>query len=501
MALFGRKKNEDDTAQELNGQPEGETAEFQPNPEKAKAFFDRARTVHETTKYDYAMTLWLQGLRLDPTDLTALEGFYRSGGEFSSRQAKAKGPTKEQRSSFSGKGPLEKYLLALLEWGARPLEWRQGMDALRAAVKLGIDEPAAWIGARVLGLAYEDPRTKKGDFVALMEIFRDIEAYDMAVRAGEAAVARDPTDAKLEAEVRNMSAQATMTRAGYEDTGKQGGFRKNIRDLGKQTALEEEERIVKSEAQMDSILERVRQEYEARPTDSSAVKRFAKFLLERGTPSDEKLAHTILMRAYQEIGAYEYRKLAGDIQLRVIKRKVRQVVDAAAQDPENEELQRKAARARDQLLDAEVKEFADRVEAYPTDLSLRYELGRRYFLRGSHEEAIEQFQIAKDSPAVADRVRNMLAQSFSSIGWYDEAEATFRAAIENHEMPNDDLGLSLRYGLMTTLQQKAELNSDLAAAEEAFKLASGIAVQQINFRDIRERRQNIQELLKRLRSG
>jgi hypothetical protein len=63
------------------------------------------------------------------------------------------------------------------------------------------------------------------------------------------------------------------------------------------------------------------------------------------------------------------------------------------------------------------------------------------------------------------------------------------------------MGMSLRYGLLTSLQTKAEADRDLAVAEEADKLASAIAVQQFNFRDIRARRDALKKLISDLKKG
>lgn len=504
LALFGKKKGDSQTQAEAEtggaGTSNGRVVE--PRPEKAAAFFDRAKTVHDSTNYEYAMTLWLQGIRLDPTNVKALESFYASGCEFASKQAKKKGPTKGQRENFSGKGPLERYLQSLLEFGADPLNWQAGLKAAQQAAKLDLKEPALALGKKVLGLAYDDPRTKKDHFVAMMNLFQDIEAFDLATKSGESAIAKDPTDSKLEAEVKNMSAQAAIQRGGLRDSARTaGGFRKGIRDADRQRSLEQEESAVRSETTAQQIIDRAREEYESRPQDINTIKKYQKQLLARGTPEDEKIAYNVLTKGYKETNAYELKKLASDIKLRAARRKVRQLKEAAQADPSNEELARKAASAHQQLLEAEAKEYAEHVEAYPTDLNLKYELGLRLFRLERYEEAIQLFQAAKDSPGVADRAKTYLAQAFAKIGWYDEAEATFRDALESHENPNDDLGLALRYGLMDALEHKAREFKDVPAADEAFKLASGIAVQQIDYRDIRARRQGLQELVKELKSA
>ena len=106
-----------------------------------------------------------------------------------------------------------------------------------------------------------------------------------------------------------------------------------------------------------------------------------------------------------------------------------------------------------------------------------------------------------NAAGIARRVQNQLGQAFLRLGWYTEAEETMRGAIAGHPSESDELGMQLRYGLMTVLQQKAEQDRDLAAAEEAFKIASKIAINQIDYEDIRERRAALQELVKKLKDA
>ena len=70
-------------------QPDG-GGKFTPNPATARKFFDPARTVHDSTNYEYAMTLWLQGLRHDPTSMSGLEGFIASSESFAAENPKLK---------------------------------------------------------------------------------------------------------------------------------------------------------------------------------------------------------------------------------------------------------------------------------------------------------------------------------------------------------------------------------------------------------------------------
>lgn len=504
---FGFFKKKDDEPGKPGSTPSGDAAatetggKLAPDPAKARKFFDPAKTVHESTNYEYAMTLWLQGLRHDPTSMSGLEGFMASAESFANENPKLKGPTKDQSKHFEGKSPIDKYLQALLNWGIKPSDYQMGIKALEGAVKLELDEHAYFIGTRTLRAALEDGKAKKDHYVTMMKLFAQIGAFDRAVQAGEAGYRLDPTDAKLQAETRNMSAQATMSKGGYERSGAAGGFRANVRDIDAQRKREEEERLVKSEDTLERVILNNKTDYEARPNDPAAIQKFAKSLLERGTAEDESLAFKVLMKGFESTRAYRFKEQAGDIRLRVMARKVAELRDAAKDSPEGSEQRKQYISGVRQFREAEIKEFEERVENYPTDLKMKYELGRRYYDVGNHEKAIEQFQVAQQAPGIAIRVQNLLGQSFLAMGWLDEADGTFRRAIDAHESSSDELGLSLRYNLMVTLSKRATENRDLVAAEEALKLASGIAIQQITFRDIRERREQLQSLVKELRAA
>lgn len=472
-----------------------------PEPAKARRFFEHAQAMHEASNFEYATTLWLQGLRCDPTSVSGLEAFAKSASAFVGSSPKIKGPTKDQSSNFSGSKPVERYLRALLEWGTRPMDWQQGLKAFETAVKLKLTEPAYWIGSRVLGIAGEDPKAKKDSFVTLMGLFAEIGGYDKAVIAGEIAVRLDPTDGRLAAEVKNMSAQATMSKGGYEQSGQAGGFRANVRDIKAQREREEEERIDKTEDTQARVIERARDDYESRPSDIAAIQKLAKLLIERGLPEDEKLAFHVLLKGFNETKNYRFKQMAGDLNLRVARRQVREMKESLAADPDNAEKKKQVAQVERQLMQMEVAEFQERVANNPTDYALRYELGKRLLELGQNEQAIEQFQQARGAPGLLTHVMQGLGMAFARLGWLDEAESSYRDAVAAYEVTTDDLAADLRYGLMDVLERKARENSDLSAAEEAFRLASGIAVQRINFRDIRARRQGLQELVKSLKGA
>jgi tetratricopeptide (TPR) repeat protein len=511
LALFGRKKGTDEpeaaagSAGESAGGDNGKNAASDEggadfHPEKARKFFDYARTVHETTNYEYAVQLWLNGLRHDPGNVQALESFMNSCQHFLAA-AGGKSPSKDTVRLFSGRGEVERYLMALLQWGMRPRDPTLAVRATDAAATLNLPEPAYWIGTVALGAISGDKRPRKDLYLRLMEIFQKISAYDKAVEAGRAALQIDPTDGPLSAQLRNMDAQATMTRGGFDQTGQTGGFRANIRDADKQRMLEEQERIVKTDDTIDRLVKAAEEDYRSRPEDPAAINVYAKRLLERGRPEDERRAREILKVAYEQTKQFRFREMDGDIRLRQAARKLAEYRQAAEGKPDDANAQEMYRKAQTLFLKIEIEEYAARVDAYPTDLGNKFELGKRYFKAEDYENAIALFQKAQEDAKRRVEALNYLGQSFQKIGWNDEAVHTFRQAIDAYSVGTDEVGMNLRYGLLTSLQVKAETDRDLAIAEEADRLASSIAVQQINYRDIRSRRDVLKKLIADLKRG
>jgi tetratricopeptide (TPR) repeat protein len=508
LGLFGKKKTDETepkTGAGVKGAKDGGGGDkktggkdgYEFNHEKAEKFFERAATLHEATNFEFAMTMWLGGLRQDPTSLRGLEGFFKSAGAF--MNSGAKGPSKDTIKLFSGGGNIERYLLSLLEWSAHPTEAAYAVRAMQLASDLGLAEPAVWIATRALGAAEREKRPRKDYFLKIMEVLRRFEKFDLAIRAGEAALRVDPTDGRLSAELRNMSADSTMRRGGFDQTGAEGGFRANIRDIARQQELEEASRVSKTEEALNRLLVGARSEYEANKLDKPTINKYVDLLLERGQEEDEQTAIRVLDEAYRTTQEFRFKDRAEQLRLRVRRRGLAALKERAeAGDPSARESYKAAVR---EYLDAEIRLAEQQVAAYPTDLSRRFDLGQKFFKVGRYEEAIGQFQEAKNDVKNRANVLYYLGLSFQKIGWNDEAIETLRQALSMHASPSDATGMELRYALMEALAARAEEQSSLPDAEEAYKIAASIAIEQINYKQIRARRDEVKQLAARLRGG
>lgn len=502
MALFGKKKKGDEPADEApEASEQFDAGQLQIQPGKARQFFDRAKAIEQTGQNEYALTLWIGGLRLDPSYMDALE---KVVGLASLVAQNNKGkPTKDTLSATqSGKSDhkmIDRWLEALVRWGSKLTDPIAAVRATELAGKLSLGEQTYWIGEKALRIVQNDKKPTKELLVKLMDAFAAIGAFDLAVQAGDAATKLDPADGALSAEVRNMSAQATMSRGGFDQSGQEGGFRANLKDADKQRQLEEGERLVKTEEVKDRLVNEAETEFQARPDDLPTMQKLVQRLLERGRPEDESRAKKLLMKAHEQTKQFRFRMEAGKIHLRQASRTLEQYRANAESKPEDESAQQKYAEARSKFLQMEVNELKATVAEYPTDLRYKYELGRRYYELEQFNEAIPLLQDAASDSKVRARALGMLARSFAQIEFLDEAVQTFRDAVEAHPIPDDETGMDLRYGLMTALRAKAEEERELETAKEAEKIASAIAIKQIDFRDIRDQRVQLKELVRSLR--
>ena len=111
---------------------------------------------------------------------------------------------------------------------------------------------------------------------------------------------------------------------------------------------------------------------------------------------------------------------------------------------------------------------------------------------------MECFQKAKDEPRLRVRAGQELGRCFASEGWYSEAIGEYKESIKALAGSDNETELSLRYDLMESLAAKAKQDGNIELAKEAMDICSGIARKDISYRDIRDCRRNLDELVKEL---
>lgn len=493
MALF-RKKS--DPAEESGDGKEAAASDFEAQPEKAQKWFNHAKTMADRYSYDAALSYYANGIKFDPEALSAHEAMYEAAIQYINHGGKP--ASSKERRNIEDSTPVGKFAAAEFEWMKNIRDPQLGLKAVEAAAKADLSEVGYWLATKMLGLVRNAKKINKSTLVRAKDVFASVGAWDEAITCGELALQMDPTDGDLSAELKNLSAQRTMDRGGYEQAGgEEGGFRRMTRDIDKQRELEEAESIAGGASIEERNLARAKAAYEENPSMPDAINRYAQLLKKSGDPEQEELAYKLYMKGFEDTGEYRFRMMAGDIRIDRLRRREKKLAGKSEGQTPSDELKQ----VREQRREMQATEYRERVERYPTDRNLKFQLGTILYELGQYEEAMGCFQAAKDEPKLRVRAGHLLGRCFAAESWHMEAIAEYREALEAIDATEKERELDIRYDLMDSLIEEARSDQSQDLAKEALDICSSIARRDITYRDIRAKRKEIDQLQKELAEG
>lgn len=445
---------------------------------KGAAFFDRADQLAETANWDYAIEMYVEGIKREPGNI---QRGHQPLREVALKRKLQKGRPAGMIESMKRKGGKDpvvamanaEYLLA-----KDPGNLQHMVTALLAASKAEQVEVVNWLGDLLLD-AQRQAEPKKRNFKILMflvDAYSEIEEYGKAIQACEMAREFKPDDAGILERLQDLGAKYTIKKGQY---GQEGDFKKGVKDFERQKELIQEDAAVKSKDYREQQVEKARAEYLEAPTVPGKIQALVKALTAMEAESYENEAIDVLQKAYDETGTYQYKMGIGDITMRQMKRRYRELLNAGRKDDA-------IAQARKQLA-FELGEFKERAANYPTDLSIKYELGKRLFLSGQYDEAIGVLQQAQREPRRRLMAMNYLAQAFAKQGMLQEASDTYDRILEN-EM-TEEQEKEFRYNLGQVACQMDQLRR----AEEQL---SKVAQLDYNYKDARKTLEKVRAQLK-----
>ncbi|MEM9420837.1 MAG: hypothetical protein AAGA25_17560 [Planctomycetota bacterium] len=511
MAFFGKKKSSGETAAPAteaagdgiyNGNGDSAVASgpsFPRDPRKARKFFDHAETVSEAKNYDYAIEMYINGLRHDPDNMTRHEELL----EVAKRRKVSGGKKAGIKDKLKSLGPdavakmLDAERLWAMDFGDSALMrdfMKRAVDANEAEPDLNLAEVAFWIGSMALDIPGLKPKSK--DFIQLRDLFARIGVYDKAVIACKKAYALDPKNDNLLAELKDLEAQNYSSK---NTSTEEGGFRENLKD--DDAALEAQQGNTRAVSVVDQNIAKRRDEYEEDPEDIDRLSKLVDALLKKEEYEEEEEAMKLLGKAHEQTGQYRHKVRIGDIKMKQYNRELRDIKKNLEVAPGDDYFTGRLEETTQEKLQFELGEYQERVKNYPTDLKLKYELGRRMYQAELIDEAIGLLQDAKREPKSKGQAYLILARCFMQKEWVDEAISTLAEAIEGHSVPDDALGKELRYDKLNALMKNAELAKNLDQAEEANAIASELLQADIKYKDIMDKKKAATELLNKLRNG
>lgn len=497
MLNFFKKKDPSSGEPPKGNGPSG-SGGFQPDPEKAARWFNHGRVAIGQQNYPYAMFCFAMGHKLDPNNMEAHESMFDAAIRHFNAGGKAAG--REDIKKVQGPGPVDRFATAEFIWMHDLNNLSSAMDLLEAAGLIGQVKFGRWLAPRVLNMMRKQQVKKKGPWVQLKDHLMRAECWNEAFAAAEAALQIDPTDGQLANQIKELQAQQAIERGGFNNptAGQQGGFRANIKDADKQRALEEQESLSGGADVQERNLDRARRDFEENPMSPEAIAKYAQLLKAKGTPESEDQAYEVYITGHERLGEYRFRMAAGDIRVSQVRRRLNAAKARLEASPTDLVLKTEAEEIARELRELEQGELRERVAKYPTDRGLKVELGRVEFELGNFEDAMGNFQSAKEEGKYRVRATFMLGRCFAAMHWHTEAISEFREALTSIDATSREVELDIKYELMLSLIELAKAERSPAAAKEAFDICSAIVRTNIGYRDIRDRRKEIEQLRKDL---
>ncbi len=433
----------------------------------ARTLFAKAAEAAQRQNTDYAIDLFNQVLQREPEFYAGrkalrAEQFKKAGGGggggFFKKMMSGAGssPQVARARMVLGKNPGEAMAIAEQILNGDPNSSAAHRIIVEAAAALELPCTAA--------LSYETlAKNSPKDKDLAIEFANAVSEIGEGSRAEQIVLdlLRDnPNDGDLSQALKNLSARKTLDEGGYNALeGGEGSYRDILKNKEEAVSLEQEKRSQKTE----DVAARLIAEYEARLKTEPDNLKLLRQLAELYT---EKKEFDLALEFYDRIKSSEMgggdSSLAQAIANTIVKRYDNQI---AGLNPFGAEHADEVAMLQAEKLDFQVAECQKRVEKFPTDLAIRFEMGQLYFQAGKVSEAISELQKAQGNPHKRLAAMSMLAQSFAKKKMFDIAARTLQNAIKE-KLVFDDEKKDLIYNLGCVLEATGKKED----AVEQFKI-------------------------------
>jgi tetratricopeptide (TPR) repeat protein len=435
--------------------------------------YEKGMQALQRQNLDYAITIFTQVLSKEPAFFDCRQAL--RAAQFK----KAGGGTGFFKRMLGGASSSPLVAKAQLASRNNPLE------AIAIAEQILNSDPNSTSAHKILAdaaLAADLPRTALLSLELLARNSKDAdllsELAEAYARVGNVAKAEsvysdllraDPQNPNLAQALKNLSARTTLEQGGYDAlAGGTGSYRDILRNKDQAVAIEQENRQVKT----DDVADRLIGEYEARlatePDNLKLYRNVAELYLQK--------------KEFDRALEYYNRIIEKQGSEPSVEKAIAETVDkkfAAALeqlDPNAADYADQAARIRAERQEFELAECRRRVEKYPTDLQMRFELGQLYFRSGKIGEAIQEFQKAQANPHRRLQSLSFLGQCFAMRGMNDLAARTLQNAIKE-KVVFDDEKKDLLYALGSILEK-------MGKADEAIEQFKQIYEVDIGYKDV-----------------
>ncbi len=400
-------------------------------PPDTRRLYTKATEAAQRDNYDYAIALYCQILEREPTFFECRKALRAT--QFKKAGGASSGFFKKMLSGAGSSPQIAKGQIALRNNPASALAIAEQVlngDPNNSAAHRLIVDASATLELPQTGLLSLETLVKNSpkDKTLAIEFANTIAEHGGDARAGERIlqelIRTSAYDPDLIQALKNLSAARTLDEGGYSaiESG-EASYRDILRNKEEAVSLEQEKRVQKSE----DVTERLIGEYEARlqnePNNMKIVRDLAELYAQK-SQFDRSLSY---YERIKESAMGNDPTLEQAIAKTIVRRFDYQLGQLDSNHPEHAE---QIAAIQAEKLGYQVSECQKRVEKYPTDLAIRFEMGQLYFQADKITEAIQEFQKAQGNPHKRIAAMTFLAQCFAKRKMMDLAARTLQNAIK-----------------------------------------------------------------------
>ncbi|MCE5186234.1 MAG: hypothetical protein LLF76_08935 [Planctomycetaceae bacterium] len=425
--------------------------------EKASAFFGRAEEVAATDNFDYAIDLYMDGLRLAPDALE--EGHLPLRRIALIRQGKGgKKPSMvEKVKRLKGKTPLDELLNAEFLLAKDPDHLGYAEAVLKSALAGRYFRTAEWMANLLFEANRASAKPSFAAWILLKDSFSKMQMFTRAVAACEQAVLQKPSDDALKDELRDLCASMTVEKGRY---GQATDFRESIHDKEEQDKLHSQEYVVKSADIKQEMVQKARNKLKAH-VSVTAVLELADALFELETPEAEKEAISLLENSYQKSKDFTFLRRQNEFKLKKLRNTQRDLSGQLKSNPQDHSLQLQLEQVQHQFDQVELEHYKLCQENYPTELKYKYEYGRALIKAQKYDTAIPLLQEAQKDPRLKIASMDKIGLSFLLKGWVEDAIDVFEHALEQMVNQDSTIGKDIKYNLARAYETQGNNDSAL----------------------------------------
>ena len=444
---------------------------------KAKAFFEKAEKVAKTANFEYAIDMYLEGLRYFPDAVEQGHvplcemALHRSG-------AGGKKPSMmEKVKRMGGKTPLEQMLNAEYLFVKDPDHLQYAEAMLKAAVEGGYTRTANWIANLIFQTNNTAEKPSVHTYILLKDSYAALGEYDKAVAACQRAARLKPEDKELADEYKNLSAELTMSRGKYDG---ESDFRNSIKDREDQEKLHAQSGVVKTDDYRVQAIEDARRKVAKNPDLPTNIFELADALSDMETDQSENDAITLLENTYDSRKDFSFKERAGLIKIKQLKRKIRHAKSVLEDNPVDMQVKEVHEKLLAQLNETELEHYQLCMKNYPTNLKAKYDYAVRLANNKRYNEAIPLLQEAQKDPRRNFSAKNQIGLCFLAMGWLTDAIDVFNNALESYKLKDSATGKELRYNLARVYEENGD-------KQKALEIYRKIAQSDFGYRDVSQR--------------